>query len=250
MKIVFSRKGFDSTAGRAPSPIETGRAISLPIPAGDRSVTRYRDIGHGERVEAATRGRVRRSAHCHDDPMFADGSCWFGQCGAAQGHLVKQGVGPGDVFLFFGLFAEPETGERHHRIFGWMEVACRGAPSEIEYAPEWTPPPRPHPHFLGQWPNPNCLWHGPGASDAPAHHELRLTVPGGPLNLWRVPPWLRSCGLTYHERPERWLADDRLDSVRRGQEFVCDIGERTEARAWLDRTIALIGSGNSPPRCG
>lgn len=245
MRIVFSRKGFDSTAGCAPSPIEQGRAISLPIPAQDRSATRYRDIGHGQRVEAATRGRIGRGALCHDDPMFAGGKCWFGQCGAAQGHLARQGVGNGDVFLFFGLFAEPETGERHHRIFGWMQVACHGAPGEIEQASAWTPPPRPHPHFLGHWPRPNGLWHGPGASHAPTHGALRLTVPSGPLNLWRAPPWLRSCGLTYHERAQRWLDGDRLDSAKRGQEFVCDMGERADARAWLQRTIELVGGGGA-----
>jgi Nucleotide modification associated domain 3 len=32
MKVVFSRKGFNSSAGGAPSPIIDGRPISLPIP--------------------------------------------------------------------------------------------------------------------------------------------------------------------------------------------------------------------------
>ncbi|WP_338466708.1 hypothetical protein RXV95_14320 [Novosphingobium sp. ZN18A2] len=240
MKIVFSRKGFDSTAGRAPSPIERGRAISLPIPAADRSATRYRDIGHGKRVEAATRGRIRRGALCHDDPMFADGRCWFGQCGAAQGHLEKQGVRAGDVFVFFGLFADPESGERHHRIFGWMKAACTGTPGTVEQSPEWNAPPRPHPHLSGEWPNPNTIWHGPGNADAPAHDALRLTVPGGPLNLWRVPSWLRECGLSYHAKPQRWVGDGLLDSAKRGQEFVCDTGEREDARNWLARVIDLI----------
>jgi hypothetical protein len=39
---------------------------------------------------------------CHQDPMFHDGRCAFGQTGAAQGHLAKQGIGIGDMFLFFG----------------------------------------------------------------------------------------------------------------------------------------------------
>ena len=34
MKLIFSRKGFDSSAGGIPSPIlPDGRMISLPIPA-------------------------------------------------------------------------------------------------------------------------------------------------------------------------------------------------------------------------
>jgi glycosyltransferase involved in cell wall biosynthesis len=32
MKVVFGRKGFDSSAGGAPSPIIDGKLISLPIP--------------------------------------------------------------------------------------------------------------------------------------------------------------------------------------------------------------------------
>src|SRR5690606_23970947 len=56
----------------------------------------------------------------------------LGQTGAAQTHLAKQGVGPGDVFLFFGWFREVERragrwryarGAPHvHALFGWLEV--------------------------------------------------------------------------------------------------------------------------------
>ncbi|MBA3801209.1 MAG: hypothetical protein H0X18_19410 [Geodermatophilaceae bacterium] len=44
MKLILSRKGFDSAAGGCPSPIlEDGSMLSLPIP--DRtSPIRYRDI--------------------------------------------------------------------------------------------------------------------------------------------------------------------------------------------------------------
>ena len=36
----------------------------------------------------------------------------LGQTGAAQTHLEGQGVGPGDVFLFFGWFREVEAVSR------------------------------------------------------------------------------------------------------------------------------------------
>ena len=39
-----------------------------------------------------------------------------------QAHLCNNGVTVGDVFLFFGLFAEEEGRDRHHRIFGYLEV--------------------------------------------------------------------------------------------------------------------------------
>ncbi len=233
MRIVFSRKGFDSTAGGCPSPIVGGKPVSLPIPARERSATRYADLGLAALVEGVSKGRIGGNDLCHDDPLFAGGQCWFGQCGAAQGHLQRQGVGTGDVFLFFGLFADPASGERHHRIFGHMEVACHGAPGEVERQPQWQDPPRPHPHFQGEWDRNNTLYHGPGRTARSASTALRLTKAGGPLNHWNVPPWLRRLGLTYHAKPERWIGAGELDSAKRGQEFVCDIGNDEEARRWL-----------------
>lgn len=240
MKIVLSRKGFDSTAGSVPSPIVDGVPLSLPIPARDRSATRFADRGLGETVARLTRGKLTGADLCHDDPMFHDGLCWLGQCGAAQGHLARHGVGPGDHFLFFGLFADPVTGERHHRIFGHMKVLDVGAPEAVAASPHWREPPRPHPHRKGEWPANNAIWLGTGSTARSAPDALRLTVPGGPLNLWNVPPWLKARGLTYHDRAERWLRGNRLDAAKRGQEFVCDIGRAQAPRRWLEGIVALI----------
>ncbi len=250
MKIVFSRKGFDTTAGGVPSPIVAGVPVSLPIPADARSTTRFGDLGHGTCIEALTRGRLTRESLCHDDPMFGpspsgEEMAWLGQYGAAQGHLEKHGVGVGDHFVFFGLFAEPVTGERHHRIFAHMEVRQVGRPEALAARPDWIAPPRPHPHFLGQWPANNTLWIGPAHRARNAGPALRLTAPGGPLNLWDVPGWLKQRGLTYHERPERWKRatarhGPRLDSARRGQEFICDAGRATAPRRWLAAIIAEL----------
>ncbi len=44
MKLVLSRKGFDSSAGGFPSPIfPDGRMLSLPIPD-KQGVTTYKDV--------------------------------------------------------------------------------------------------------------------------------------------------------------------------------------------------------------
>jgi hypothetical protein len=239
MRIVISRKGFDSTAGGAPSPIVDGRPVSLPIPANHGSITTYEARGLGALVEAATRGRLTRAALCHDDPLFADGACWFGQCDAAQGHLRKQGVGAGDVFVFFGLFADPATGERHHRFFGHMRVACHGSPDTVRASPVWREPPRAHPHLAGAWNHTNTIYYGPGAVARHASPSLRLTRDGGPLNRWTIPAWLRRTGLTYHDRAERWIASE-LDSAKRGQEFVAHVGDDAEALAWLEEIIQEI----------
>lgn len=122
MRIVFSRKGFDTGSGGTASPIIGGKPISLPIPTSRQSITTYDHLGLGEIVERVTRDRIPRDHLCHEDPMFTDGQCLFGQCGAAQSHLRNQGVGTGDVFLFFGLFSDERTGERHHRIFAYLQV--------------------------------------------------------------------------------------------------------------------------------
>ncbi len=238
MKIVFSRKGFDSTYGGAPSPIIAGKPVSLPIPAARTETTTYAALGLGEQVTAASRGRMTAHHACHDDPMFADGLCWLGQNGAAQGHLRRQEVGEGDVFLFFGLFADPDTGARHHRLFGCMTIACTGSPEAVTAHSRWNAPPRAHPHLSGDWGAGNTIWHGSGYTAQNAGDRLRLTCAGGPLNLWNVPGWLRDRGLTYHGKPQRWPSPGLLNSAKRGQEFVCDIADAKEPRRWLDSILA------------
>lgn len=237
MRIIFSRKGFDSAAGGGPSPIVCGRPVSLPIPAGAASRTSYGDLGLGEHAAAASRGKLGPGDLCHHDPMFLpDGTCLFGQCGAAQTHLERQGVGCGDVFLFFGLFRE-ECGEPHHRIFGFLEVSemtplADGVPQELRDLA--------HPHALAMHHRNDVIYRGAGQVAARASDALRLTVPGGPATLWQRPDWLRRGGLSYHDRPERWLRGGRLKSVARGQEFVADIGQRQAPRDWLAGMIEEI----------
>ena len=50
MKLIFSRKGLDSEAGGAPSPIVDGRPVSLPIPYDRNAATTYDDLGLGDLV--------------------------------------------------------------------------------------------------------------------------------------------------------------------------------------------------------
>lgn len=236
MRIVLSRKGFDTGSGGTASPIVAGCPISLPIPTCRRSVTTYGHLGLGEIVERVTRGKITRHHLCHEDPMFTGGRCFFGQCGAAQSHLRNMGVGTGDVFLFFGLFADEHTGEHHHRIFGYLRVNDMISPSTGELGLL----DRPHPHTLGEWNENNTIYRGEGEVANEDHEVLRLTQAGGPLRHWVVPDWLRSGGLSFHGKPERWLADDRLEVVARGQEFVADIGDEATACEWLNRTIEAI----------
>lgn len=243
MRIIFSRKGFDSGSGGAPSPIIDDRPVSLPIPTKRRSATSYADLGLGDIVERVTRGKIGANHLAHEDPMFFAGRCLFGQCGAAQSHLLRQGVGTGDMFLFFGLFADRETGERHHRIFGWMRVEATITGDDLRGSnPMLAVAPRQHPHCIGKWNANNCIWTGPGGLAASADPQLRLTVPGGPLRLWQIPSWLGETGLSYHGRADRWRENSRLETVSRGQEFVVDAGERPDVRLWLESILEAMNA--------
>jgi hypothetical protein len=235
MRIVFSRKGFDSKFGGGASPIVDGRPVSLPIPASNGEQASYAQRGLAELVATASRGKLAGDSKCHDDPMFAQGHCWLGQVGAAQGHLRNQCVGPGDMFLFFGLYVEPDSGERHHRLFGWMRVADSGAPHEIAQTPGWREPPRPHPHFSGQWRGENAIWFGKGAMSASASPTLRLTAAGERgWARWRMPEWLAHFRPSYLGGDWRWSEPGLLDARGIWQETVCDIGEAEEPRRWLE----------------
>lgn len=241
MKVIFSRKGFDSAAGKAPSPIIDGVPISLPIPTARRSETTYLALGLGKIVEQMTKGRIGASNLCHQDPMFHDGRWAFGQTGATQSHLERNGVGVGDVFLFFGLFSSLERQNRHHRIFGYMQVdevrrlGCQ--PSKDDNLEGFA---RRHPHAIGEWNENNTIYLGSGAKARTAHPLLRLTKPGAGVSVWTVPAWLKTAGLTYHTNSLRWVDDDELHVASRGQEFVSDVGDQITPKEWLRKVMATI----------
>ncbi|MEL7730479.1 hypothetical protein AAG612_13170 [Citromicrobium bathyomarinum] len=242
MKIIFSRKGFDSGSGGGSSPIVDGAPVSLPIPDSKGIArTTYGDLGLGGHAAKASKGAYGADSLCHHDPMFLpDGRCVFGQVGAAQTHLANRGVGPGDVFLFFGRFAGNGHGA-HHRIFGYLEVEqviALGTSTEetrsqfVQFD---------HPHALGPHGGNDTLYVGPGHMAGRACDTLRLTAPGEALSRWVRPKWLRRGDLSYHDAQWRWAERDRLIAVSRGQEFIADIGRRKAPRDWLERIVAEIG---------
>lgn len=219
------------------------RPKSLPIPAnGGLSRTSYGDLGLGELAHAASRGKLGADDLCHHDPMFLDnGRAILGQCGAAQTHLERHGVGVGDIFVFFGLFRELD-GKPHHRVFAYLQVEevlplTSASPARLAELERLGVP-----HAIGLHAANDTVYLGKGSTARRASDALRLTVPEGPPSLWRVPGWLRETGLSYHDRADRWREGDRLQSVARGQEFVADIGEREDARRWLAGIIAEIES--------
>ena len=275
MKLILSRKGFDSSAGGVPSPIfPDGRMVSLPIPDKNSTVT-YGDISYdgdslGNLVSHLTNGRLPPHYRAHIDPDLVHDSLprlpdWqpiFGQTGQAQGHLRNNEVGPGDLFLFFGLFRRVEVLSGSytwvpevrpcHVIWGWLQVAKvlqlgNSRPHGYEWA-EY------HPHFnRGTDPN-NMVYLASrhlqidkravdlqGAGVFPRFSLSRhLTAPHAEnLSIWDLPGWFHPgenrTPLTYHADMQRWQKrGDRteLKSVARGQEFVLDCDEYPEAVQW------------------
>ena len=284
-KLVLSRKGFDSSAGGCPSPIfPDGTMYSLPIPGGTaRSPVRYRDLYHGgtnigQVIKDLTKGRWEGCDLPHLDPdlrpdAFPRREGWrglFGQAGAAETHLERQGVGAGDLFLMFGLFRRVEEtspgwtfirGEpQQHILWGWLQIEQIRRVDEIRNAPEfhWA---HYHDHFGWRGDPSNTLYvakkrlysenaaAAPGAGVFPRRNDrLVLTEPGGPVSRWRLPRWFFPDGnrspLTYHPDPNRWQRDDEyayLKSVGRGQEFVLDLGEYPEATGWFAALVGDLG---------
>ena len=201
MKIVLSRKGFDSANGGAASPLfDDGSAVSLPIPGGRRAPIRFSQLPApntpykgdlGTLAEMLTRGRIKPQYHCHLDPDLAAESGpevphWqaaFGQVGAAQRHLDYERVGRHDLFLFFGWFREVEShndGWRYrrktpqvHRLFGWLQIGeVLRIGEDTKAARKRHPGLGRHPHVWGWWHNTNTIY--------TAAETLQL--PGAPAN--------------------------------------------------------------------
>src|SRR2546423_12137097 len=118
MKIILSRKGFDSSLGKVPSPIfPSGELYSLPIPeSNSNNSTRYEEIKAGDRflgaiVNDLTQGKIKGDARAHLDPDLNSGSIprqvnWkpgFGQAGGDEKQLHKKRVKKGGGFVFFCL---------------------------------------------------------------------------------------------------------------------------------------------------
>lgn len=274
MKIILSRKGFDSSAGGVPSPLVNGRPVSLPIPTRMPSETTYGDLPDDtlELVCDLTKGRIAAACPCHLDPDLDRNALprlpgWrgaLGQVGAAQSHLANHDVGPGDVFLFWGLF-RPLTrgistqpwrfiGTPEHRIFGWLQVdellLVYEDPASVLVKYPWLSA---HPHIATGWPPNNTVYisrqhlNVRGIRSGTRGFGLfrrgtRLTHPSSAKpSKWQLPSWLNplngGVGMTYHPR-ERWTAEGALRCAARGQEFIADIGGRADAMDWLAQLLA------------
>ncbi len=230
MRIIFSRKGFDSASGGNPSPImPDGRMVSLPIP-NKKSQIRYADINRdefnlGTLVSDLTNGNITASYFAHLDPDLSIDSLarlqgWrpiFGQTGIAQGHLRNNGVTAGDIFLFFGLFRHViyHSGKiewdvdspARHVLWGWLQVDEILNVNNCNHTRfKWA---EYHPHFQRKEEANNTVYVAKkhlilpgvengevaGAGVFPCYSaQLQLTAPSVKTpSLWELPQWFYPC---------------------------------------------------------
>ena len=126
MKLILSRKGFDSGSRWRPEPRDAGWQDGVLADSRSHGTEGVRrpQLGarpeHGDIIRDLAPARVRPDHFAHLDPDLDQGTVqrqkgWrpiFGQAGSSQTHLANSGVGAGDVFLFFGLFRKAHYRQR------------------------------------------------------------------------------------------------------------------------------------------
>jgi hypothetical protein len=277
MKIILSRKGFDSSYGGVPSPIlPDGTLLSIPIPS-KRPPLRYCDLrlegqhSFGKIVEDLARPNFTRKfgKFVHLDPdirrtLRPRPRGWqplFGPGGSARGHLRNQKVREDALFLFYGWFKKVKVEDGHysyvkdatdiHVFFGWMQV---GKVYDGQL-PNWA---KEFPHF-GEG---ETVYTARTTLDLKGFRSrlrgagvftkyrdvLQLSERGKSRSIWKLPRWFYPFDpkhprkpLTYHKGKGRWKIRNnhvRLDAARPGQEFVFDTAEYPEAYLWLKTLFA------------
>lgn len=170
MKVILSRKGFDSSYGGIPSAImpDKGKGlVSFPIPR--RTETYLSNLHYGGKSYKELHADLagwNGDMSCHLDPDLdcsrhdlAKGKEFvaaFGQSGRALKVLQDAGVGEGDLFLFFGWFRhvmKDENGSYRyvrkgrsyegndlHLIWGYLQVGkILKTADEIRKTVPWHP---------------------------------------------------------------------------------------------------------------
>jgi hypothetical protein len=204
VKIILSRKGFDSSNGGCASPIfPDGRLVSLPIPVSSAPTTfseiSCEELSFGQIVVDLSKGKLSPDSPTHLDPDLSDEALdrqegWlpaFGQTGAAQSHLNSQGVEVGDLFLFFGWFRNVEkiangcwnyvSGSPDcHVMFGWLQVGeilrVGARTDEFSQRHPWLAR---HPHLNGERSGSNTIYVASPSLELPRQPHLGHRAGGG-----------------------------------------------------------------------
>ncbi|MCV6589228.1 MAG: hypothetical protein OIF57_09385 [Marinobacterium sp.] len=277
MKIVFSRKGFDSSAGGIASPIlPDGTLLPLPIPQQDGPLKFSQLKFQGQSLSSmiSQLGGKDWRGRCHLDPdlditLTARPDNWqpaFGQSGSAQRHLEQEGVQPGDLFLFFGWFRQTERvrGQLRfvrgapdlHILHSWLQIG-QILPVTAALTDQYSGLHQ-HPHMQKDYPF-NTLYlpvselsidgiHDPLPGSGMFHYHSdchQLTWPGEQRSVWKLPICFapENCVqvLSYHRKPARWRTETnfmRLEAAYRGQEFVVCSADYTGQQRWLQQLFS------------
>ncbi|MDD5090016.1 MAG: hypothetical protein PHQ23_03785 [Candidatus Wallbacteria bacterium] len=244
LKIIFSRKGFDASNGKIPSPVfQDGSFCSIPILSCHQ--TKLKDLEFfgrnlGRVVEQLSSGTIKADQNIHLDPdlnrkLIKRKSKWkpcFGQVGAAQTHLEKMGVGVGDLFLFFGRFRNVQE-EKHrfryqkgsddfHCIFGWLQVGKIFKPSTAGSKVPICFFDHPHVSDSSEYSSNNTLYIASDQLTVPGLRKsiprggtfnlytdkLRLTASGKSRSIWKLPlffyPGRKKPPLSFHSDLKHW----------------------------------------------
>jgi hypothetical protein len=265
MKIILSRKGFDSEFGKQPNPIlPDGTLLSLPIPdengnnAFSSLLCKEMRMNYYEIINSLKpRTKIKEDDTCHLDPDLRKDvrdrlPGWkpaFGQADTALQHLQNKKVGVGDLFLFFGWFKETEMNHGKlvykkgakdlHVIYGYLQV---GDIKRKSNAPIWL---KDHPHIgdkkdrdekknaiylptdkLSFMPNVN------GCGLLKYRKDRALTKEGMSKSKWNLPDFFKEVNISYH--PDPWK-DNYFQSAAKGQEFVMEANP--EIVEWVKQII-------------
>ena len=266
MKAVLSRKGYDDKYGGRPSAImPNGQMLSFPIPIPEEVGIASDKISYdGTQLNCLLEqlGHTKTNLNHHLDPDLGqycvDGrpsKCAgvFGRSHSAGSHLDNQGIGPEDIFLFFGTFQhvdEVGNGFRYrnsenpfHAIFGYLVVSEIIEVTENLDASFGAKRFLSHPH----WPNKelpsyvnNRLYVGNRYGTFTYSDELRLTKPNSTKSLWQLPHEFIETPLSYH--PNGGTITDgkfELQSASIGQEFVFSATDNQ--KIWINHLINKHG---------
>lgn len=204
MRIILSRKGFDSSNGGYANPImPDGRLLSIPIPVTKKkekgiphSKLRFSGQSLSEIIRQLSKGNFsNKMAHLDPDldrDRYTHEKDWrpvFGQIGKAQSHLANQGVEKDDLFLFYGRFQPTKNGETPlhyiqsqqnlHVIFGWLQVGEILKVEKEQHQDEFSKWLHYHPHIVNKglhtYRN-NTIYIASGQLTLNGHN---LSIPGG-----------------------------------------------------------------------
>lgn len=266
MKIILSRKGFDSASGGYPSFIIGDKLISLPIPD-EHTNLEYNNVqicGYNlgeifEKSKIEPKLNGKKVITCHLDPDIDIGL--FGQCSTAAQHLLNNNVKVGDLLLFFGWFREfdiktykfsTQDNNGKHCIYAYFKIGKILDLNNMSDRAEALQLTKTHPHITYQsneYKKINLLFVADtklikdssikGCGRLKFSESTTLTKTNENKSIWQLPKFFLDVNMTYHTNKNRWVKVDenfcQLKSVCRGQEFV--ISESKDVEQWAIELI-------------